>query len=196
MFNYFVSLHPEAQAVWAQAVLSLVAIGVAIWVPWHQRRWEQQDRRRKDEDVSRDLALELLPAVQYWQQSFSMYRHPESPLAWAMEEECWTLPKEIAESISQLHLLGPAARHLQTAVFLARELEVGNLEVRPHLRGDVKVVDEDDEFLAPWRERLDRLRFSLECAEREMKALFEKGIEDVKEDITRLVQRGRPSRTH
>lgn len=49
-------LGSEAAAAWIQAVGSLVAIGVAIWVSyWQHERQQLRDREREDEEVSNML---------------------------------------------------------------------------------------------------------------------------------------------
>lgn len=173
---HFVSLcglKPEVQAAWVQAVFSVIGIVVAILVPWLLRLAEQKERRRRDADVSRDLALLLLPSVRRWREQLSSSPDPGERLLGAEFNGSYRVPVEISSDIERLHLLGPAARHLQMAVFLAREFEADQPAVKADLRGD-----DLNSGTSNFEEKLERLIARLESAERAMSALFREGRPD------------------
>ena len=171
-FISFCELKPEAQAAWVQAVFSVVGIGVAILVPWQLRRAELEDRRCRNADISRDVALLLLPSVQRWRELFSTSPESGERSFHAVFNDSYKVPPEIVEDVERLHLLGPAARYLQAAVFLAREVEANPQAVKEHLRGDHVVSNSKTPATPTWEDKLDLLVKNLENAEREMKQLF------------------------
>ena len=112
-------------------------------------------------------------SAQRWRGQLSVSPDSGERLYLAAFNGSYQVPVEISRDIDRLHLLGPAARHLQTAVFLAREFEADQPAVKADLRGD-----DLNSGAANSEERLDRLIASLESAERAMRELFCEGRPD------------------
>lgn len=66
----------EAAAAWVQAIGTILAIGVAIWVPYRQRKYEQEDRAAHHRKVVMSAAATLEVALRYQGAVLDFAPHP------------------------------------------------------------------------------------------------------------------------
>jgi len=120
--SYF-ALKPEAQAAWAQAWLTLFAIGVAILVPALQTCFANRRKALDSLIEGRELANLILPAIKDWTVRVAVLagraRAGDVVDVYYRRESAFEIPRTIQEQIGKLHLLGQAALPLQDALHLA-----------------------------------------------------------------------------
>lgn len=63
--QWWLNLDNSGQAAWAQGVVSIIAIGVAIFIPYWQRRSEQEKKMSHDRKVVMSAAANLDIALEY-----------------------------------------------------------------------------------------------------------------------------------
>jgi hypothetical protein len=61
----------ETWSSWCQAIGTVVAVFVAIWVPYHQQRISRAEDRERRETAAAAFALPLLPKIQNVQQGIT-----------------------------------------------------------------------------------------------------------------------------
>lgn len=122
-----ISLGKDAPA-WVQAIGSIAAILIAVAVPAVQHYMADRARQRESMDKARSFGLMLLPHIQlYGERLDSIWSKEDPDEVEEYETNCcilgptvrWCLdvPTEITDEVENLHLLGPAARGLQLAIF-------------------------------------------------------------------------------
>jgi len=173
------TLTPEAQAAWAQAILTIVAIGVAIWVPARQRNHESSVKIADDRLKARDLANVVLDDVEKWGvlagQAAFFVRAGQTGTISGMIDHLVRVPDEIWSNRRYLHLLGAAAAPVQQAIYLTRQLASHDDSFQNAVSGN-----EPDEALA--RCSIDRmcsditeLKLTLDDATFAIAGLFRQG---------------------
>jgi hypothetical protein len=128
----WIEAHPGAAA-WVQAVGSLVAIGIAIWVPAWQRRTARRDAR--DERLAKARSLLMLIGadlialrveVDAMNETLSSPppAGPYRPVVTLANQLAFNVPRMLRERIDSLYLFGePAGLTLQQLVSTAMQSE-------------------------------------------------------------------------
>lgn len=131
------SLPAEAQAAWAQAVLSVLAIGVAIAIPGFQHLRDRRERKAQEMREAKSLAIMLIPNLTTWIDNISSYRrlvrsHLEAyfpgGIDWSSIEEALTLGEQGMLLAPKAHLMGRVAPDAQKFFYYlaaARQLASG-----------------------------------------------------------------------
>ncbi|RUL74076.1 hypothetical protein [Dyella choica] len=112
----------------AQAMLTLGAVAVAIWVPAWQVRQAASKESRSRFIEARELANVIFPAVNSWSVSMAVLAQRARTLhvveVFAKHESIYEVPKVIQEQIGRLHILGEAALPLQDAIHMAKRSDL------------------------------------------------------------------------
>jgi len=144
----WLSLPPEAQAAWAQAVLSVLAIGVAVAIPAFQHLRDRRERKAQELREAKSLAIMLIPNLTTWIDNISTYRrlvksHLEAyfpgAIDWSSIQEALRLGEQGQLLAPKTHLMGDVAPDAQDFFYClaaARQLASG----RP--KGAVKREEE------------------------------------------------------
>jgi len=114
-------------AAWVQAVGSLIAITVAIYVPNAVQNRQEKIKREADRLLARDRALALVRPLKDWIQRTSPWSDALArcePLAdvmvigWLVERfESLEMPPSLRQLEGRLHELGPAAEAMQNLFY-------------------------------------------------------------------------------
>lgn len=116
------SLPAEAQAAWAQAILSVLAIGVAIAIPGFQHLRERRERKAQEAREARALGIMLIPNLTTWIENISSYRrlirsHLDAyfpgGIEWSSIQEALRLGEQGMLLAPKSHLMGPVAPDAQ-----------------------------------------------------------------------------------
>lgn len=140
---------------WIQAVGSLVAVGVAAYIPIRLASEERKRTARERRYRARSLAFVIRPLLRSSANGVALMRARwrESPIR--MEEDSamdpLKIPQGLAELLLDLHVLGAAGTYIQKAIVSIQELEAGIHTQVGHLRyGGVWVHHETgEEFPIP-----------------------------------------------
>lgn len=118
------ALKPEVQAAWAQAVFSVVAILIAVAVPWWQHYKAAEQRNVEAHVMAVSKAASLI------REAKSLSSRIEDRLTQFynrdIRENAWSLsypgiPSTLMEQASTLHQMGEAGSHLIKAIYHAQE---------------------------------------------------------------------------
>ncbi|SFN07474.1 hypothetical protein [Dokdonella immobilis] len=123
--------NPDAPE-WAQGIGSLVAIAIAIYVPWKQRQNEAADRAAQDRRQARAIAAMLRAPLDEWIDSFHSFEQniDRSDVNFSNGQliRCGSVgsyffgtSKTIERHIEQLYLLGTAGDRIFDALRKAHE---------------------------------------------------------------------------
>lgn len=116
------SLPAEAQAAWAQAVLSVLAIGVAVAIPGFQHLLDRRERKVQELKEAKALGIMLIPNLTTWIENISSYRrlvksHVEAyfpgGIDWSSVQEALRLGEQGMLLAPKTHLMGPVAQDAQ-----------------------------------------------------------------------------------
>lgn len=116
------SLPLEAQAAWAQAVFSVVGIGVAIAIPAAQHVRDRRDRVLQEIREAKALALLLIPTLSAWIENIASYQrivrqhldaHFPGSVDWTSVADAMTLGEQGKLLAPKSHLMGPVAHDAQ-----------------------------------------------------------------------------------
>ncbi len=146
MFDW-IDQHPN-WAAWVQAVGSIVAIGIAIWVPYSQARsHEQEDRQNRGQEVGSlkaALRAEIQQGIEILemqagsmtahaeaQHAPSMGFHPIPPLSKVFDANCGKLGLLNADTVREL------LRYYFRVDALRRFAESGNTQTASEFSADV-----------------------------------------------------------
>lgn len=133
------SLTISEQAAWVQAIGSLLAIGIAIYVPWRQRSHTIADEKRRDQERAKLAATALYPAIDQFRASlinllkFSELSHEARR---SMPSTGILRPLEFDQFRTDLHLLGELGHRVNRLIGkfdIARNaaMAVRNMKVVP-----------------------------------------------------------------
>ena len=140
----FCSLKAEAQAAWTQAVLSVLAILVAIAIPIYQR-WID---RRRDADSLMSLAQQVMMKAMDLRKSVEDYSGRRTLAEWATQSD-WSELRDAIRSIEISRL--PSPEFLGPLIEL-REVAAQYTEKYQKL---IELVSKTDELQAEEEELLD-----------------------------------------
>jgi hypothetical protein len=111
---------------WVQAIGSIAAILVAVWVPWRQRRQQLNDAKRLDEKAeAREQALITSMHVALYQPMESFRSNCDTILAYlrlplaqrrAIPAEAFDRSPEFDQFRSSLHLMGATGRDVNVLI--------------------------------------------------------------------------------
>ena len=177
----FCVLNPSEQAAWVQAIFSIIAIVVAIAVPFCMDRKRRKERVRENFQKSTRIALALMDeadallakvvTVQHELMDDSSYERLDAI------SESLGVPGQLLKLASRLHELDSAAgSHLQNAIVLVNRAKRGMVmeEIRMQVAGTDQ--DLDGELLRlpslDYAKSLEDARTQLEIAPREIQKLF------------------------
>lgn len=125
----FFALNPEAQAAWAQAILTVITFAVTLGIGLRQRSVENNRLRRAENSKARDLALPVVKAVDAWADRFRLLSnlvvngHPEMALIDYRRTGARMIPPEVLALEGKIHHLADVAPKLQFAIYWLRVLE-------------------------------------------------------------------------
>ncbi|MBE2211204.1 MAG: hypothetical protein IAE66_06315 [Xanthomonadaceae bacterium] len=148
------ALKPAEQAAWIQAIGSLVAIGVAAYIPIRIARTENDRIRNERKYKARALAFVLKPFLVSMKQGLSItrYRWNENPIR-LDEEDAIQLdaPSALSERLLDLDVLGQSGTMIQKAIVTFYDLKIGINSQLAHWRyGGVWVnYESGEEFELP-----------------------------------------------
>ena len=119
-------LRQEAQAAWIQAAASILALAIAIGVPWYQSNAASTQRRRDDAAKARSLALTVLPAIHevgerlnaIWATCGETIDKPDPLVRHAL-----SLPLALLATADRLHELGSAGDAAQRLLYLLQRAD-------------------------------------------------------------------------
>lgn len=165
----------QAYAAIAQGVLTLVALGIAIAVPWWQRRIESRQRSRQDFLQGRDIAISISSAVVSWRDQVvhvaQMARGARAADVLASFGDVCTVPDSLQAKVGQLRLLGDVALPLQAAIYVAGLLREMTAPYRRAASGEGGDAI-DREALRKIHRQIFRLKAFLVVSEKALRALF------------------------
>lgn len=115
-------------ASWVQAAGSILAILIAIAVPAIQHWLSERRKKAEALDKARSFGLMLLPHIQAYGERLNRIwtnEHPDEVEEYDVNRcilgniarHCLEIPSELTEQVDNLHLLRPAARGVQMAIF-------------------------------------------------------------------------------
>lgn len=176
----FCALNPSEQAAWVQAVFSVIAIVVAILVPYLMER-----NRRQREDIlvvqrARGYALRLLGDARQLRRSIAEARRASSE-EFAQENldeinGALLVPPNLTELAVVLHEVGRAGTNLQDAMMLVEQAkrEIDEEDVRLRYAGTEHDDDGQLARMAPvnFHATLDRALKSVDQSLQELQNLF------------------------
>jgi hypothetical protein len=129
------SLKPEAQAAWVQAVFSVLAIGVAIAVPWWAERVRRKEKQKADRDAADILLVKTKRHVEDWlnraRRAVEIINGGNNNHSLADGLENIYVADEFTENVlPHIRILGDAGDHLRKAFVLAGRIRQGAPRLR------------------------------------------------------------------
>lgn len=167
----------EQWAAWVQAIGSLIAIGVAIMVPWRQRKQQIEDARAKDdrerareEQLIRVMHGALFQPIEQFRGHCEMifrFLHHSAEVRRALPGDVFDRAPEFDQFRSSLHLMGNTG--VDVNVLIARQ---------DHLRMMLRAMREHPTLDGPFLEKASRdIEKSRELAVRILPVLRHRGLQ-------------------
>lgn len=157
------SLPLEAQAAWAQAVFSVIGIGVAIAIPAAQHVRDRRDRILQETKEAKALALLLIPTLNTWIENIANYQrivrqhldaHFPGSVDWTSVADAMVLGEQGKLLAPKSHLMGPVAHDAQQFFYFlacARQMAIDYGAERANR-------DKDGAHIASITEEIDKAR--------------------------------------
>lgn len=149
---YIACGNSETLAAWVQAGGAILALVVAIFVPWRQHMKIEEERKRQDRLRATSLAIAILPEILALRDRLMKLEDEASSVIESgssgdrLRAALWTIepPEIIYRRIDDLYLLGPAGELIQNLIC--------NLNVYRHeqarIRGARTVAKENVELIS------------------------------------------------
>lgn len=132
LIGWWLRLAEGERASWAQFAATVLGLAIAIAVPWWTHRADRKERRKRDEDRARDVALAILDDLKTMRDRAGQFEDclkeelPDFIQLYDMPgirtQDYLFVPPGITSRAGELHNLGDAAKPVQHMLALYRIL--------------------------------------------------------------------------
>lgn len=158
---------PEVWAAWVQAIGSVVAIAVAVSIPWWQHRRERREKSHDAALMARSMATAYLRYVKEFHQNLSEglielgQCNPATRQRWTLS---WiVIPQQLWDDVKSMHHLGDPGGYVLRSIY-------NLLESRAILAdGSVLVADQYSNYEQKLRDAKVQAEKALQAIHRQLK---------------------------